>query len=215
MRLTFGRGLGPGIGSNTTGRIPANPSSRASISPSGPAPAMTTSITWPAQLPAGSGDHRNTTHQRYLRVYLLSDSLRNAPQSCHAASWAEPPNDTCSWQCLSRQARAWELIGAAPACAGRSRTRSPSAARSATGTAGLCELCTATTPLVPHATPLFHSPANFPCRLIVDTTAHLHGVVRKAFIEPTQQGDIAGCCDAMLPLCVHQGAEWPLVELID
>ena len=47
MRLTRGWGLGPGIGSNTTGRIPANPSSQASISPFGPAPAMTTSITAP------------------------------------------------------------------------------------------------------------------------------------------------------------------------
>src|SRR5262245_42105851 len=48
MRLTRGCGLGPGIGSNTTGRIPANPSSQASISPFGPAPAMTTSVIWPS-----------------------------------------------------------------------------------------------------------------------------------------------------------------------
>src|SRR5260370_2473481 len=77
MRLTRASGLGPGIGSNTTGRIPANPSSQASINPSGPAPTMTTSVIRPAQLPSGSGDHRNPTHQCYLRVYLPSDSLRN------------------------------------------------------------------------------------------------------------------------------------------
>jgi hypothetical protein len=48
MRLTRASGLGPGSGSNTTGRIPANPSSQASINPFGLAPAMTTSITEPA-----------------------------------------------------------------------------------------------------------------------------------------------------------------------
>ena len=36
--------VGPGNGSSTTGRIPANASSLASISPFGPAPAMTTSF---------------------------------------------------------------------------------------------------------------------------------------------------------------------------
>jgi hypothetical protein len=41
---TRGCGLGPGIGSNTTGRIPANASFAGHISPFGPAPAMTTSV---------------------------------------------------------------------------------------------------------------------------------------------------------------------------
>ena len=48
MRLTRGCGLGPVIGSNTAGWIPANPSSQASMSPFGPAPAITTSIISPA-----------------------------------------------------------------------------------------------------------------------------------------------------------------------
>lgn len=43
MRLTRGCGLGPGIGSYTTGSQPM-PVSQASISPFGPAPAMTTSV---------------------------------------------------------------------------------------------------------------------------------------------------------------------------
>jgi hypothetical protein len=71
--VTFGRGSGPGIGTNTTGRIPANPSSQASINPSGPARAITTSTIWPAQFSAGADDHPNTTHQRYLCVCLLPE----------------------------------------------------------------------------------------------------------------------------------------------
>jgi hypothetical protein len=61
--------------------------------------------------------------------------------------------------------------------------------------------------------PVSHS-SSFACRLKDNATPYLYGVVREAFVEPAQQGDIHGCCDAMLPLRIHQDTEQLLVKLI-
>jgi len=54
--------------------------------------------------------------------------------------------------------------------------------------------------------PVSHSDS-FACRLKDNAAPYSHRVVREAFVEATQQGDIHGCCDAMLPLLIHQDTE--------